>query len=115
MLINLLDNSLKFTPSGGRITMAARLGAANGNKQKDSVYEIIVEDSGYGIDRDELPVIKNRFYRGENSGKERESGGLGLGLSICEELVKAHGGSIDILSEVEKGTKVIIRLPLNTH
>ena len=64
-------------------------------------------DRGKGFDEEDIPVIFNKFYRGKNA----KAGGTGLGLSIVKGFVEAHGGSIDIESEVDKGTKVTVRLP----
>lgn len=104
VLINLLDNSLKFTPSGGIISVYGKSISSN----KDALYEFIVEDTGSGIGEDDLPNITQRFYRGVNAD---EKSGIGLGLSICNELIKSHKGTLEIQSQMGKGTKVIIRLP----
>lgn len=105
VLINLADNSLKFTPAGGSIVITAGVATSGGNK----AYRVTIRDTGCGIDKDELPAIKNRFYRGRNAGN---TAGIGLGLSICFELVRSHGGSMEIDSESGAGTTVVISLPL---
>lgn len=107
VMINLLDNSLKFTPQGGTIKVAAGPTQAVENPGHAGYYEIKVEDTGCSIDEDELPMIKNRFYRGRNAAKES---GIGLGLAICNTIINSHGGTMDITSEKGKGTKVTIRL-----
>jgi signal transduction histidine kinase len=104
VLINLLDNSLKFTPSGGIISIVGKGVASN----KDTLYEFIVEDSGSGICQDDIPNITKRFFRGKNAD---EKSGIGLGLSISNELVKSHDGTMEIQSDIDKGTKVIVKLP----
>lgn len=104
VLINLLDNSLKFTPSGGIISIAGK----GVTSSKDTLYEIIVEDSGSGICQDDIPNITKRFFRGKNAD---EKSGIGLGLSISNELVKSHDGTMEIKSDIDKGTKVIVKLP----
>lgn len=99
VLINVLDNAFKFTPKGGLISLNA--------KEEDSVIILKIEDNGVGIPEIDLPHVKEKFYKGK--GSESHSG---IGLSICEEIVRLHGGSIDILSKLNEGTTVIVRLPL---
>lgn len=99
VLINVLDNAFKFTPQGGMVNL-------NGVKEKD--YLILkIEDNGYGISQEDLPYIKDKFYKGKSSQSHS-----GIGLSICDEIVKLHGGTIEILSKLGEGTIVIIKLPL---
>lgn len=102
LLIILLDNALKYTPSSGRIEV-------NGRYQSNSVY-ISISDSGYGIAEDELPHIFERFYRGDKV-RSRTQGGTGLGLSIAQWIVDAHGGVIRVNSKVNMGTKVELLFP----
>ncbi|KAB2337076.1 cell wall metabolism sensor histidine kinase WalK [Cytobacillus depressus] len=97
VLINLLDNALKFTPQNGQITMAL--------EQTKHLTIIEITDTGKGIPPEDLPVIKKKFYKG----RFREAG-TGLGLAICQEILKAHNGNLELKSEVGKGTKAIITL-----
>lgn len=99
VLINLLGNAFKFTPADGTVTLRAF-------KEGDSVV-IAVKDTGCGISKEELPRIKEKFYKGKNSKSQ-----TGLGLSICDEIVKLHHGSLLIESEVNVGTEVMVKLPL---
>ena len=99
VLINLLDNSFKFTPAGGKVTLAT-------DKIQDSVL-IEVEDNGCGISKEDLPYIMERFYKGKNS-----KSNSGLGLSICDEIIKLHGGSMEIKSKLNEGTRIIVSLPI---
>ena len=98
----LLDNSRKYTPVGGTITLSCR-----GNHKKNN--EIAVSDSGCGIPAAELEKIKERFYR-INSDRSRSTGGSGLGLSIIDSIVSIHRGKLVITSELNKGTKASIFL-----
>jgi signal transduction histidine kinase len=99
VLINILDNSFKFTPSGGNISVRACLGDEN------VIIQII--DTGCGIPKDELPRVKEKFFKGKNANSKN-----GIGLSICDEIVKLHGGKLEINSTEGRGTEVYINLPL---
>src|SRR5262249_29547604 len=103
ILINLVDNAVKYTPRGGRVTVHARP-AENGR------VVIAVEDTGSGIPASDLPRITERLYRVDKA-RSRELGGPGLGLAIVKQLVAAKGGQLDIDSEVERGTIVRVTLP----
>jgi two-component system phosphate regulon sensor histidine kinase PhoR len=127
VLINLLDNGLKFTPKGGTVRVTARLvpssefrvpssepGTWNlepGTASASEVVEISVEDTGIGIHSQDLPRITERFYRVDKA-RSREMGGTGLGLAIVKHLVKAHGGDLIIESELNRGTTVKFHLPI---
>jgi len=100
VFINILDNSFKFTPVGGKVSFTGSC--------KDGKVIFCVKDSGCGIPPEELPKVKEKFYKGKNS-KSRN----GIGLSICDEIIKLMEGSFEIRSELGKGTEVEITLPLN--
>ena len=100
LLSNLLGNAIKYTPSGGAVKVTL-------NCQEDRV-NLVVEDSGVGIAPDHLPHIFDRFYRVPSADPEK---GLGLGLSFVAWIVKAHGGTIDVQSELQKGTRFAVTLP----
>jgi two-component system, OmpR family, phosphate regulon sensor histidine kinase PhoR len=106
LLINLIDNSLKYTPSGGKIEVRAGLAADNGS----AMVEIDVADSGCGIPEKDLPRLTERFYRVDKA-RSRELGGTGLGLAIVKHIVQAHGGRLEIESRIQKGTTVRVFLP----
>ncbi len=104
ILVNILDNAVKFTPSGGKIFISA---------QDDSGFVVVkVTDTGIGIQKSEIPRLGERFYRADKT-RSRELGGTGLGLSIVKHLMKAHNGSIDIESQVGRGTTVSLAFPIN--
>jgi two-component system phosphate regulon sensor histidine kinase PhoR len=103
VLINLVDNAVKYTPSGGAVTVRAHAAA-------DGRVEISVSDTGVGIPRADLPRITERFYRVDKA-RSRELGGTGLGLAIVKHLVFAHGGEMTIESEEGQGTTVRVTLP----
>src|SRR5574337_1795056 len=120
ILINLLDNGLKFTPKGGRVTVTAKIvrGARcevqtpkPETQSLSEAIEIAVQDTGVGIPSQDLPRITERFYRVDRA-RSRELGGTGLGLAIVKHLVKAHGGDLTIESELNKGTTVRFTLPI---
>lgn len=102
VLLNLLDNSLKHTASGGSIELTAVL--------KGDGVEIVVQDSGSGIAPEDLPLVFERFYRSKHS-PERIQDGSGLGLAISKALVELHGGQISAESEPGQGTTISIWLP----
>jgi two-component system phosphate regulon sensor histidine kinase PhoR len=103
ILINLVDNAVKYTPDGGRVTVRASERAGGG-------VEIAVIDTGVGIPPGDLPRITERFYRVDRA-RSRELGGTGLGLAIVKHLVLAHGGELRIESEPPRGTTVYVTLP----
>jgi heavy metal sensor kinase len=107
---NLLDNALKFTAPGGRVAVAVeRTDSGEGGPQAC----LRVSDNGPGIAADDLPHIFERFYRADKSRQRgREAGGNGLGLSICQAIVTAYGGSIHLDSPAGAGTTVAVHLPL---
>ncbi|HVN27976.1 MAG TPA: PAS domain S-box protein [Candidatus Binataceae bacterium] len=101
---NLLSNSIKFTPRGGRVQVQLH--------RVNSHVEILVTDTGEGIDAQVLPFIFERFRQG-GTGSTREYGGLGLGLTIAKHLTELHGGIISARSEGRgKGTQFTVQLPL---
>ncbi len=102
-IYNILDNSIKYTPQGGKVTMD--VSKENGNAI------ITVEDTGIGIAPDEMYKIFDRFYRVDKA-RARETGGTGLGLSIALTAVELHGGNIQVESEEGKGSKFIIIIPI---
>lgn len=102
---NLLDNALKFTPRGGRIGL-------NASASDDEVL-VIVEDTGAGIAREDLPHIFERFYQADAARASGERHGAGLGLAIVQEIVNAHGGRISVRSTPERGTEFTVHLPVH--
>jgi len=94
-----LDNSVRYTPEGGKIKVT---GDIKGNRVR-----IIVEDNGIGISNEDLPHVFNRFYKCDKS-RTRESGGTGLGLSIAKWIIEKHNGTIEIESTLNVGTRIII-------
>jgi two-component system phosphate regulon sensor histidine kinase PhoR len=103
ILVNLVDNAVKYTPEGGCVT----LGAMHGLRGFVNVW---VDDTGIGIPSTDLPRLTERFYRVDKA-RSRELGGTGLGLAIVKHLVQAHGGELWLESELGKGTTVYFTLP----
>ena len=102
-LVNLLGNGLKFTPKGGAVTAAV--------DQEDAEVVFSVEDTGEGIPPESLERIFDKFGQVENRKSGRRMS-TGLGLTFCKMIVEAHGGRIDVESNVGKGSKFMLRIPL---
>jgi signal transduction histidine kinase len=104
VILNLMTNAAKFTPAGGQVNIQTR---------RSGDWAVIrVSDTGVGIPADELPHLTKQFYRGRGAA---QISGTGLGLTIVDELVRAHRGSIDIASQSGKGTQVTIKIPSEVH
>ena len=103
VVIILLDNSLKYTESGDKIELKTY--------KKDNKFVLEVIDSGIGISKEDQKHIFERFYRAEKS-RTRSKGGMGLGLSIAYNIVKLHKGIIRIDKSFEKGTRIMVKLPI---
>ncbi len=102
ILINLVDNAIKFNQPNGEVVVSATVGTA--------FVEIHVRDTGVGIPPDHLPRVFERLYRVDKA-RSRELGGTGLGLAIVKHLTRAHGGDAEVLSTVGQGCEFIIKLP----
>lgn len=102
VLFNLLDNAVRFTPEGGKVTVSA--------SRVDGRCAVRVTDTGPGIPEEHLPRLFERFYRADTA-RSRDDGGTGLGLAICRSVVEAHGGRIWAESEVGKGSVFTFELP----
>jgi len=100
LISNLLDNALKYTPSGGSVIIEVL------PREKDMI--ITVEDNGVGIDENDLPYISQRFYRCDQS---RSQDGSGLGLSLAQAIIKAHKGSMEVFSTLGSGSRFVVTLP----
>ena len=103
LILILVDNAVKYTPSGGEVTLSLRKDAATATLE--------VADSGIGISADDLPHIFERFYRADKA-RARDAAGTGLGLPIAKWIVEQHGGDISVESSMGKGSIFTIRLPL---
>lgn len=100
VMLNVLDNALKFTPPGGTIEIRAAL--------YEETLVLCVQDNGAGIAAEHLPYVTQKFYKANPTSK-----GSGIGLAICQEIIALHGGQLTISSTVEAGTKVEILLPIS--
>lgn len=102
LLLNLVDNAIKYTPAGGRIALSA---------QGDGRWgELVVSDTGIGIPPDEQEKIFRRFYRTDKA-RSRAGGGTGLGLAIAKAIAESHGGEITVSSRPGSGSTFTVRLP----
>jgi len=103
VVTNLLSNAIKFTPEDGKVSLLVRC--------QGEELAIAVSDTGMGIPKDALPKIFDQFYRVSRPGKEIK--GTGLGLAIVNRIVEAHGGRIEVESEVDKGSTFTVFMPLS--
>ena len=101
VFLNVLDNALKYTPEGGMIGVQAY------QDFKDNTVKIVIADNGCGINAEDLPKVKDKFYKAN-----QKINGSGIGLAVADEIVKMHKGSLDIESSPEVGTTVTITLPI---
>lgn len=106
VLVNLLDNALRYTPAGGKIELSVR--------ETVDWVQIIVKDTGPGIPEEDLDHLFERFYRADKS-RQREEGGSGLGLAIAKSLLESQGGHISVESERGAGATFIISLPASSQ
>jgi signal transduction histidine kinase len=104
VLFNLLDNAVRFTPPGGRVTVHA--------STKNGSVDVAVADTGPGIASEHLPRVFERFYR-VDPGRSRDEGGTGIGLAIARSVVEAHGGRIWAESQPGKGSVFTFELPVD--
>jgi signal transduction histidine kinase len=99
VFINVVDNAIKYSGRDGRVRIEAA--------QMGSRLQIVISDNGVGISPEDLPKVKTRFFRADHARP-----GSGIGLAVADEIMRRHGGSLDIDSEVGKGTTVTLTLPL---
>jgi signal transduction histidine kinase len=99
---NLIDNAIRYTRPGGTITVSLESG--------DGTVQLVVGDDGMGIPSRDLPRVFERFYRVDRA-RSRETGGTGLGLAIVKHVAENHGGTVDVVSELNRGTTFTVRLP----
>ncbi len=105
LLLNLLDNAIKYTAAGGEVTVGWGM---NGRQ-----VELRVRDTGIGIPSEHLPYLFNRFYRVDQV-RSHAQGGVGLGLAICRWVAEAHGGSIRVESTPDEGSVFMVSLPIQS-
>ncbi len=110
LLLNLMDNAIKYTGPGGQVTLGLRPSAGPGGRAGEHA-EIFVRDTGAGIPPEQLPRIFERFYRADPV-RSREAGGAGLGLCISRTIAEAHGGRIEVESAPGAGSTFRLLLPL---
>ncbi len=103
VLLNLIDNGIKYTPAGGKVTIRA-------NWEKD-IVQVEVEDTGIGIARESLPRVFERFYRVDKA-RSRDMGGTGLGLAIVKHIIESHDGQVGVTSQPGRGSRFFFTLPV---
>lgn len=105
VISNLIDNAIRYTPGGGKITISFTT--------HPTAVSVIVEDSGIGIPKEDIPNLFAKFFRAKNAVRADPSGS-GLGLFVVRQIIEAHSGAVAVDSEVGKGTKITLTLPV-TH
>ena len=104
-LINLLSNAVKYTPEGGTVRLSV--------EYDDARIDFHVEDSGIGIAAAELPQLCKKFFRSADA-RVRKITGSGLGLAFAQEVARRHGGQIAVKSEIDKGSRFTLTVPLSS-
>ena len=123
VFVNILDNAFKYNTQGGKVTVTVQIdppakdensdevtdqaGLTHAGTEKMATLRIFVEDTGCGISEEDLPKVKQKFYKSNISVR-----GSGIGLAVCDEIVNMHGGTLDITSELNVGTCVIVTFPI---
>jgi signal transduction histidine kinase len=102
VIVNLLDNAIKYTPSGGTVTLKVN--------EESAAVVCEISDTGMGIPEAALPHIFDRFFRVDNA-RSRDAGGAGIGLSIVKIICAAHGGSVEVESVENQGSRFLVKLP----
>ncbi len=110
VMVNLLDNAIKYTPRDGQVTASAAPANLNGSERPRAIA-LIVADTGEGIPERDIPRLTERFYRVDRA-RSRELGGTGLGLAIVKHIVQLHRGVLKIDSKLGVGTTVSVTLPV---
>jgi signal transduction histidine kinase/CheY-like chemotaxis protein len=110
VIYNLLSNALKFTPSDGTVSVSLTVRQHPGDESLMDEIQIVVEDTGAGIPKDELDKIFDRFYQGKDA-HGNDVGGSGIGLALVKEYVELHGGAVAVTSEPERGSSFLVTLP----
>lgn len=110
VMLNLIDNAIKYTPREGRVTVEARAAADSNGAGAKAGVTLAVVDTGEGIPASDIPRLTERFYRVDRA-RSRELGGTGLGLAIVKHIVQLHHGSLRIESKVHEGTTVSVWIP----
>ena len=102
LFFNLLDNAIKYTPSGGTVSVSSLT--------EGQMAVVAITDTGIGMAPEDIPLIFERFYRVDKA-RSRVGGGTGLGLAISQRIAEAHGGKIEVESQVGKGSTFTVSLP----
>jgi two-component system phosphate regulon sensor histidine kinase PhoR len=104
VVINLLDNAIKYSPHGGRVSLSTRL--------QDDRWVMEIIDQGMGIPQDEIPHLFQHFFRARERRDGKSPKGTGLGMAIVKEIVDAHRGQVLVESQEGEGTKILVSLPI---
>lgn len=108
VFVNILDNAFKYTDQGGKVSVLVEIIEPDGKSGEDkATLKIFIEDTGCGISEEDLPRVKQKFYKSNISVR-----GSGIGLAVCDEIVNMHGGTLDMASELGVGTCVTITFPI---